>query len=261
MKILCLGDVVAQSGLDAVCKSLHHLKKELSADAVIVNGENASMGQGNGLTASDAAALLDAGADVITGGNHSFRQKSLYGMLDDRSDLLRPANLHGSCPGKGYTVLPVNGVNLLVVNLLGRVDTDLPASCPFEMLDKILKEEQGHYDAAVVDFHAEATSEKLALAHYFDGRVQVFFGTHTHVPTADAQILPKGCGYVTDLGMCGPSCSALGLRPDIIARKLITGLPCRFEPADTPPVLQGALFTLSSFLSSCTKVERIEKKL
>ncbi|MBQ8399940.1 MAG: YmdB family metallophosphoesterase [Clostridia bacterium] len=261
MNILCLGDVVSVYGLEAACKNLYKLRRELSADAVIVNAENASMGNGNGLTGEDARRLLDAGADVLTGGNHSFRQKSLYSLLEDREELLRPANCHGACPGKGYTILPVNGQNLLVVNLIGREHMDLPASCPFETLEKILKEQSGAYDAVIVDFHAEATGEKLALAHYFDGRVQVFFGTHTHVPTADEQVLPKGCGYITDIGMCGPSCSALGLKPEIIARKLITGMPCRFEPAQTPPVLQGALFTLSRDLTRCEKVERICAKV
>ena len=257
MKILCLGDVVSPFGLEAVKKKLFTLRKETGADAVIINGENTAMGNGNGLTMHDAQALFDAGADVITGGNHSFRQKSIYTMLDDHDSLLRPANLHGSCPGKGYTLLSLCGINLLVVNLIGRVNMELPANCPFETLDKILKDQAGRYDIVAVDFHAEATSEKIALAHYFDGRVQILFGTHTHVPTADEQILPRGCGYITDIGMCGPSCSALGLRPEIIARKLITGLPCRFEPSDNPPVLQGALFTLTKDLKGCTEVRRI----
>ena len=257
MKILCLGDVVSEYGVAAAGHKLRALRKETGADALIINGENAAMGAGNGLTVHDALALFDAGADVITGGNHSFRQKSIYTMLDDHEALLRPANLHGSCPGKGYALLSLNGINLLVINLIGRVGMDLPASCPFDTLDKILKEQAGRYDLVAVDFHAEATSEKLALAHYFDGRVQIFFGTHTHVPTADEQILPKGCGYITDLGMCGPSGAALGLRPDIIARKLITGLPCRFEPSQNPVVFQGALFTLSADLTKCTEVRRI----
>lgn len=257
MKILCLGDVVSSYGVDAVKKNLYKLRRETGADAVILNGENASMGAGNGMTSNDASDLLDAGADVLTGGNHSFRQKNLFSMLDDHEALLRPANLHGSCPGKGYTVLPLAGINLLVVNLIGRINMDMPANCPFETLEKILKAEEGRYDAVAVDFHAEATGEKIALAHYFDGKVQILFGTHTHVPTADEQILNGGLGYITDIGMCGPSNSALGLRPDIIARKLITGLPCRFEPSANPCVLQGALFTLSPDLKRCVKVERI----
>jgi metallophosphoesterase (TIGR00282 family) len=257
MKILCLGDVVSEYGVKDVSDKLWSLRKKTGADAVILNGENASMGAGNGLTARDAQELFDAGADVITGGNHSFRQKNLYTMLDDHDALLRPANLHGSAPGKGYALLSLCGINLLTVNLIGRVNMDLPAACPFDTLDKILKEHAGKYDLVAVDFHAEATGEKLALAHYFDGRVQILFGTHTHVPTADEQILPGGCGYITDLGMCGPTGAALGLRPDIIARKLITGLPCRFEPSENPSLLQGALFTLSGDLSKCTEVKRI----
>lgn len=258
MKILCLGDVVSKAGVLALQEKLCALRKELKADAVIVNGENASMGCGNGLSAEDADALFDAGADLITGGNHSFRQKNIYTMLDDCPRLLRPANYPGANPGKGCGLLSLNGRNLLVINLAGRINMD-PCACPFETCLKILESEKGTYDAVAIDFHAEATSEKFALAYEFKDRVQIFFGTHTHVPTADEQILGSGCGYITDIGMCGPGHSALGVNPEIIVRRLKTGMPCRFEPAQTPVVLQGALFSLSETDFRCVKVERIQR--
>lgn len=258
MKILCLGDVVGRAGVLALKEKLPTLRKELGAEAVIVNGENASMGCGNGLSAEDASMIFEAGADVITGGNHSFRQKSVYTMLDDCPTLLRPANYPEENPGKGHTLLSLSGRVLLVINVAGRVNMD-PCACPFETCRKILDFEKGNYDAVAVDFHAEATGEKFALGYDLRQRIQIFFGTHTHVPTADEQILGGSCGYITDLGMCGPGGSALGLNPEIIVRKMKTGMPCKFEPADTPAVLQGALFTLSDRDFKCQKVERIQR--
>jgi len=257
MNILVLGDVVGAAGLDAVCKKLPRLRKELSADAVIVNGENASMGRGNGLTASDAEDLLAAGADIITGGNHSFRQRNIYTLYDESMRLLRPANYHGACPGRGHTILPVSGRNMLVVNLAGRVNMD-PCDNPFETLERILKAEKGKYDFAVVDFHAEATSEKIALAFAFKDRVSIFFGTHTHVPTADERVLPGGCGFITDVGMCGPTDSALGVKVELIIDKLKTGMPCRFEISDNPVELQGAVFTIDDKTMRCVDVRRVK---
>ncbi len=254
MKILCLGDVVGRAGVLALKERLAAIRRETGADAVIVNGENSSMGQGNGMSKEDAELLLFAGADVVTGGNHSFRQKSLHSFLDDHPCVLRPANYSGRTPGKGHTILSLNGRNLLVINLAGRVHMD-PCACPFETCEKILSEEKGNYDIVAVDFHAEATGEKRALAMELKDRVQIFFGTHTHVQTADAQILGNGCGYITDLGMCGPEDSVLGLKPEIVIYKLKTGMPCRFEPADTPIRISGALFTLSDFDYRCKKAE------
>ena len=255
MNILCMGDVVSRAGVLSLREKLPGLRKALAADAVIVNGENAAMGSGNGLSKEDAELLFEAGADVITGGNHSFRQKNIYDMLDSCPALLRPANFPGANPGKGYAVLSVSGRNMLVINAAGRINMD-PCACPFETCRKILRDLRGSYDFAVVDFHAEATSEKIALAYDLKDSVSVFFGTHTHVPTADEQILPGGCGYITDIGMCGPGSSALGLKTEIIIKKLKTGMPVRFEPADTPVVLQGALFTLDRDLK-CSDVRRI----
>ena len=258
MKILTIGDVTGVRSIEYLRKRLWGVRQQFGADVVIANGENVS--DIRGISAADAEALLDCGIDLLTTGNHVWGKFDIGSFLDSSPSIIRPANFPPSCPGVGSTVLRVGGWRLLCINVMGVVYMDALDS-PFDTVDKILERERGKYDFALLDIHAEATSEKIALAHYFDGRVQVFFGTHTHVPTADEQILPKGCGYITDLGMCGPSASALGLKPEIIAEKLITGLPCRFEPANTPPVLQGALFTLSPFLTSCVKVERIQKNL
>ena len=256
MKILCLGDVVGKPGVQALRAFLPKWREELEADAVIVNGENSSMGCGNGLTPDDAQMLFAAGADVITGGNHSFRQRSVYTMLDDSISILRPANYAGAAPGRGYTLFSAAGRILLVINISGRVNMD-PCACPFETCRKILEREKGNYDAAIVDCHAEATSEKFALAYDLKNDVSVFFGTHTHVPTADEQILPPGCGFITDVGMCGPSHSALGVKTEVIVQKMKTGLPAKFELSENPVVLQGALFTLSDRDYRCTEVRRV----
>lgn len=257
MKILCLGDVVGRAALESLAGQLARIRKDAGADMIIINGENAAMGKGNGMTKEDAEILFAAGADVITGGNHSFRQKNIYEMLDDHPYLLRPANYPGGNPGKGHTVFPANGRNVLVINVSGRVHMDV-CGCPFETCRRILAEEQGNYDIAVVDFHAEATGEKLALAYDLDGKVNCFFGTHTHVPTADWRILPQGTGYITDVGMCGPVDSALGLSKDIIINQLKTGMPAKYQPAPHPAAFDGVLFTLSDFDHRCTAVERVQ---
>ena len=255
MKILCLGDAVGESGVEALEKKLPALRRRLDADAVIVNGENAAMGKGNGMTAEHAARLFGAGADIITGGNHSFRQRNVFTLMDDSISILRPANYPAANPGRGHTVVLLAGHRMLAVNLSGRVNME-PCACPFETLEKILKAEKGNYDFAVVDFHAEATSEKIAMAYEFKDRVSIFFGTHTHVQTADEQILPSGCGFITDVGMCGPTCSALGVKIEVIIEKFKTGMPCKFELSDNPAELQGALFTLGDDFR-CTAVGRV----
>ena len=257
MKILCLGDVVGLPAVDDLLTRLPALKKELGADLVVVNGENASMGKGNGMTPEDASDLFAAGADVITGGNHTMRQRNLYTLLDESISVLRPANLPASNPGKGSTVAHLGKKDVLVVNLMGRVGMEPVASCPFEAFDRIVAEERRHYDFIVVDFHAEATSEKIALGYYCASRAAVFFGTHTHVQTADEQILSGRCGYITDIGMCGPSSSCLGLKTELIVEKFRSGMPCRFEPAENPCRISGALFTVDDRTNVCTAVDRI----
>lgn len=255
LRILALGDVVRAPGVKYLVRErrLSKMRRQLGADLVIVNAENCS--EGNGMLPQDAEALFDAGADVLTGGNHTFRRRECYTMLDDRRDVLRPANYPPAAPGHGWTVEDVCGARVLVMNLMGCVFMDSLAS-PFETADRILAANKGEYDLALVDFHAEASSEKVALARYLDGRVAALWGTHTHIPTADETVLPGGTGYITDLGMVGSFAGVLGVSTDAVLRQFVTKMPSRFESAVGDEKATGALFTVTD--GKCVKVERIE---
>ena len=206
MRILFLGDVVGRPGRKTVVSYLS--EHSSSYDLVVVNGENAA--GGFGITPDISRTLLDAGADVITSGNHIWKKESIIPLLSDQDTVvLRPANYPKSKPGTGWTIRDVAGVSVQVINLQGKVFTDFSGDCPFKTVDSILSSTRA--DVRVIDFHAEATSEKLALAHYVDGRVNIFVGTHTHVQTADAQVLPGGMAYISDLGMCGSSRGVIGM--------------------------------------------------
>ena len=257
MKILTIGDVVGRRSIEYLSQKLRRVKASLGADFTVCNGENAS--EIHGLSAHDAEGILDAGADLITLGNHAFGSRDLYSFLDDRpTEIIRPANYPAACPGVGYAIRRVNGLRLLCMNLSGTAFLD-PLDNPFTTADRILERERGGYDIALLDFHAEATSEKLAMGYHLDGRAQIIFGTHTHVPTADARILPKGSGYITDLGMTGPQNGILGTDAEAVLRKMRTHLPSRFTVADGPITAQGAVFTLEdSKPYRCVRVERVE---
>ena len=257
MKILAIGDVVGRRSIEYLSEKLRRAVSKLGADFVVCNGENAS--DIHGLCKTDAEALLDCGADLITLGNHAFGSRDIYAFLDDNTDrIIRPANYPAACPGVGYTVRKVSGLRILCMNLSGTAFMD-PLDNPFTAVDRILDREKGEYDIALLDFHAEATSEKLAMGYHLDGRVQVIFGTHTHVPTADAKVLPRGTGYITDLGMTGPQNGILGTDADAVLHKMRTHLPSRFTVADGPILAQGALFTLEDKKPHrCLKVERVE---
>ena len=257
MKILTIGDVVGRRSIEYLSQRLRRMKTSLGADFTVCNGENAS--DIHGLSARDAEGILDAGADLITLGNHAFGSRDLYSFLDDRpTEIIRPANYPAACPGVGYAIRQVSGLRLLCMNLSGTAFLD-PLDNPFTVADRILERERGGYDIALLDFHAEATSEKLAMGYHLDGRAQIVFGTHTHVPTADARVLPKGTGYITDLGMTGPQNGILGTDAEAILYKMRTHLPCRFTVADGPITAQGALFTLEDRKPyRCVRVERVE---
>lgn len=255
MRILCLGDVVGQGAVDKLSRELAGHILRLKIDFTVINGENSCMGKGNGISKDHAECLFMAGADVITGGNHSFGNRSVYGMLDDCDTLLRPHNYPGMCPGKGYTIVNSCGCRFLVINIQGRVFMSEGVRCPFETVEKILELNKGSYDYSIMDIHAETTSEKIAIAAYFDGKVDMMFGTHTHVMTADERVLPGGSGYITDIGMCGPINSALGVKTDIIIEKLRSSMPAKFEISDNPIELQGVIFNLEK--GKVTHVERI----
>jgi metallophosphoesterase (TIGR00282 family) len=251
--ILAVGDVVGEPGLKHLERHLRSLKKLKNIDFTVVNGENAS---GVGLTEEQAWRMYDAGADVVTLGNHAFGKLQIGTMLDDTRWLLRPANYTGRAPGHGCEVFDLGGVRIRVLNLIGRCDLAWGADNPFTTADRLL--EKGQADFTLVDFHAEATSEKLAMGYYLDGRVSALWGTHTHVPTADERVYPKGTGYITDLGMTGPIESVLGIEPWQSVEGFLGGLPGRYKSPNGPCKLQGAVFTLDSATGLCTAVERID---
>ena len=254
-KILVIGDVVGAGGVGFIEEKLWGLRKFYGIDMTVVNGENAAVG--NGLDKATAERLMKSGADVITSGNHIWKKNGIGDLLDSNPYILRPANYPSSCPGSGYCIFDMCSYKVLVINLLGTVFMESLES-PFLVADRILSREQGNFDLAVVDIHAEATSEKLALGKYLDGRVSAVFGTHTHVQTADEQIFPLGTGYITDAGMCGPEDSVLGIKNDIIIRKFLTKMPVRHEEADTQSSLCGCIFTISLESGKCTEVQRIQ---
>lgn len=253
LKVLAIGDVVGNPGMDRIRRSLRYLKRKTGADFVIVNGENASV---VGMTPQQGEDILDAGADVITMGNHTFGKREIVPYLDDCSRILRPANLAPQAPGRGWGVFDSRFGPVAVIDLIGRCNMDYGPNNPFLLIEDILK--QIDTKLILVELHAEATSEKLAMGYLLDGRVSAVWGTHTHVPTADAQILPKGTGYVTDLGMTGPKHSVLGIRPNLSIAKFRGDLTSRYQWAEGPTKLEGALFTIDTDTGLCRKAERVD---
>ena len=252
--ILAVGDVVGGCGISHLERHLRAVKKMKNIHFTVVNGENAAM---VGLTPGDAERIFAAGADVITLGNHSFGKMQISEYLDDCPYILRPHNLGARMPGRGYGVYDCGRARIAVMNLIGRCDLAFNADNPFKTADELLKSEEKP-TFTLLDFHAEATSEKLAMAYYLDGRVSAIWGTHTHVPTADTMILPQGTGYVTDLGMTGPRDSVLGIRPELSIRRFRGDLPSRYEPAPGPCKLEACLFTIDDATGRCTAVRRVD---
>ena len=252
-RVLAVGDIVGENGLAHLEKTLRPLQKWKGIFFTVVNGENAS---GVGLTPEQARRIYDAGADVITLGNHTFGRLQIADFLEDTPYILRPANYTSRAPGRGCGLYDRNGVTVRVVNLIGRCDLNFNAENPFTAMDRLLA--QDHADFTLVDFHAEATSEKLAMGYYLDGRVSALWGTHTHVPTADERVYPRGTGYLTDLGMTGAVESVLGIRPEQSIETFLGGLPGRYQTPNGPCKMQGAIFTLDGDTGLCTAVERVD---
>lgn len=252
-KVLAVGDVVGNPGLDRIASSLRQLKMRTKADFVVVNGENAAV---VGITPRQAEDIFDAGADVITMGNHTFGKREIVAYLEDNSRILRPANYAPQTPGNGYGVYETRAGDVAVIDLIGRCNMDYSPDNPFLQVEKILK--QLDTKLILVEIHAEATSEKLAMGYMLDGRVSALWGTHTHVPTADAQVLPKGTGYVTDLGMTGPKHSVLGIRPDLSIAKFRGDLTERYRWADGATKLEAVLFTIDTDTGLCKQAERVD---
>ena len=252
MNVLAIGDVVSSIGCEYLRKKLPSLKKMYGVDFCIVNGENSAAG--NGITPQSADYLFDSGADLITTGNHVFRRREIYDRLDTDPNIIRPANYYAGNPGKGYAIADMGSVKIGVINLAGNAFMD--GANPFTAADEMLKRLD---DCRIVlcDFHAEATGEKRALGFYLDGRVSAVFGTHTHVQTADEQILPSGTGYITDLGMVGTVNSVLGVTPEAIITKLKTGMPTRFDNNEGECMLNACLFEIDKKSGKTTAVQRI----
>ncbi len=253
-EILALGDVTGEEGLAHLRRCLPYLKRQRNIAFTVANGENIS---GNGLTEEQARDLLAAGVDVITLGNHTWGKPRIADFLEDNPYILRPANYTGRAPGRGYGVYECGRIRIAVMNLIGRCDLDFNAENPFTTADRLLRQDDKP-TFTLVDFHAQATSEKLAMRYYLDGRVSALWGTHTHVPTADEQVCAKGTGYITDLGMTGPVESVLGILPEQSVTFFLGGLPGRFRSAGGSCKLQGAVFTLESDTGLCTAVERVD---
>ena len=254
LNVLTVGDVVGEQGLDFLTRHLRALQKLHDIHFTVVNGENAS---GVGILPRQARAIYDAGADVVTLGNHTWNRIQIKDRLPEAPWLLRPANYTSRVPSRGLGIYDgPRGLRIAVMNLIGRCEMDSNFDNPFTVADRLLHGLDA--DVCLVDFHAEATSEKGAMGFYLDGRVQAVWGTHTHVPTADAKVLPRGTGFLTDLGMTGPAQSVLGMRPEQAVNRFLGGLPMRFEPAPGPCKLESAVFSIDTDRRRCVGVERVD---
>ena len=250
MLVLAIGDIIGKPGRQAVKEILPGLKKQRGIDFVIANGENVA--GGIGLTPDTAEELLKAGVDVITSGNHIWAQKDIIPCLDSKMPVLRPLNYPPGVPGRGYLMLK----NIVVVNLIGRTFIG-NFDCPFRAMDELLDKLAKELKIIIIDFHAEATSEKVALGRYLDGRVSAVLGTHTHVGTIDSQLLPKGTAYVTDIGMTGPADSIIGDDVDAVIQRFLTGMPHRLSVGKGKPVFTAILIEVDKDSGRATSIERI----
>ena len=253
MNILVIGDVVSSKGCEFLRSVLPSLKKVKGIDLCIANGENSAVG--NGITPFSAQYLFDSGVDFLTTGNHVYRRREMYDMLDESDCIIRPANFNKSNPGKGWGIIDMGFAKVGVINLMGNVYMDR-CDNPFAVVDEILSK-LSDCRIILVDFHAEATAEKRALGYYLDGRVSAVFGTHTHVMTADAQIMPKGTAYITDIGMTGPKVSVLGVKPEISIEWLKTSMPARFDTAEGDCIMNGCIFEIENKTGEVINIEPV----
>ena len=250
-----VGDVVGRPGRYFFMEQTPELKQAKNIDMVVVNGENAA--HGKGLTPNIFDELIKGGADVVTTGNHIWDNAKVMEIIDTEPFLLRPANYPEDTPGKGFCIFPVGNKKVGVINMEGRTFMQPPMDDPFRFTEKILKFIEKDCDIILVDFHAEATSEKLAFANYFDGRVTAVVGTHTHVQTADERILPKGTAYISDLGMVGAENSILGMQIEPVIKRFMTGRPSKFEVAEGAAIYCAVLIDVNNKTNKSTKIERV----
>ena len=257
MKILAVGDIVGESGVRKLKENLPKIKKEKNIDFVITNGENSAGGMG--ITEKNFKEILSAGTDVVTMVNHTWGKKDIFNFIDE-PQLLRPGNYPKGVVGKGYGIYVCNGKRIAVMNLMGRVDINILTENPFIIAKETVEELQEKADIIALDFHAEATAEKIAMARYLDGKITLIFGTHTHVQTSDEQILPKGTAYITDLGMTGPKNSVIGMDINASIKRFETALPEKYKLADGECILNAVVFNIDDETNKVTEIERIYLK-
>jgi 2',3'-cyclic-nucleotide 2'-phosphodiesterase len=259
LKVLMVGDIVGSPGRMAFARTVTRMKQAGEVDFAIVNAENAASGRG--LTAALGQEILAAGADIITLGDHTWDQKGFQQYLDEETRVLRPANFAPGCPGHGHVTVDTGKGRVTVINLVGRVFLQ-PADCPFRKADEILKKEQANIGKMIfVDVHAEATSEKIVLGRYLDGRVSCVVGTHTHVQTSDDRILPKGTAYITDLGMTGSRDSAIGRDLETITARFLTGMPGKFAVATEDVLLEGVIVEVDPATGKAVTIKRVRQEV
>ncbi len=255
MNILAVGDIVGENGLKKLKDILPNLKKKENIDFVIVNGENVAGGMG--ITERNYRDILSCGTDVVTMGNHTWAKKDIFNFIDDER-LIRPANYTKGVPGKGFVILESGDKKIAVINLIGRVDVNVLSENPFKVVNDLVEEIKEKADIIIVDFHAEATAEKIALGHYLDGKVTVVYGTHTHVQTADGKVLPNGTGYITDIGMTGPEHSVIGMEISASIKRLETTLPEKYRLAEGICMFNGVIFEIDDENNKVTNVKNIQ---
>lgn len=254
MRILAVGDIVGLNGLNKLKEVLPNLKQRERIDFVIVNGENAAGGMG--ITEKDFKQMLVAGADVVTLGNHTWSKKDVFTIIDEEK-LIRPANYPKGVMGKGYNIYNYKNKKIAVINLIGRTNMGILAENPFLEADNIIEKIKDKADYIIIDFHAEATAEKIALANYLDGKVNIIFGTHTHVQTADEMVLPKGTAYITDIGMTGPIDSVIGMEKKASIKRFVTTLPEKYKIAEGESKFNSCLFELNDETGRIENITRI----
>lgn len=254
MKILAVGDIVGTAGVNELKSKLKGIKEKENIDFIIVNGENSA--EGMGITEKNFNDIISQGVDVVTMGNHTWGKKDIFKFIDNPK-IIRPANYPEGVVGKGYNIYKCKDKKIAVINLMGRVDINILTENPFLRARKIIEKIEDQVDIIIIDFHAEATAEKIALAYYFDGKVTAIFGTHTHVQTADEQILPNGTGYITDIGMTGPKYSVIGMDIKASIKRFETTLPEKYKIAEGECIFNGVIFDVDDKTSKVTNIKRI----
>lgn len=254
MRILAVGDIVGESGVRKLKELLPKIKRKENIDFVITNGENSAGGMG--ITEKNFKDILEAGTNVVTMGNHTWGKKDIFRFIDNEQ-LLRPANYPKGVVGKGVGIYECKGKKIAVMNFIGRVDINILSENPFIMAKEMVEEIRNKADIIIIDFHAEATAEKIAIARYLDGKITALFGTHTHVQTADEQILPQGTAYITDIGMTGPKNSVIGMDVEASIKRFETTLPEKYKLAEGECILNGVIFNVDAVTNKVTDIKRI----